>query len=644
MPTLRYVLGPFQIDSVRRTLWRGGKIVSLSPKAFEMLLLLIECEGRLLEKQELMDRLWPGSIVEEANLSQTVYLLRRALGEGGDEALYIETIPKRGYRLTGSVQLVEETAEGVDPSPVGEKEGDGREAPAVVTSRSHRLRRRWGATGLGLAGLFLLFFVGRQFWLSQGASQSAMIRSVAVLPFKPLDFKGEDRYLGLAMADALITRLIGINQIVIQPTSAVRKYDDPEADPLMAGRQLRVDAVLEGTLQKTTDRMRLTLRLYDVRDGRMLWSGKFDEKFTDIFAVQDAITDQVAAALALNLTREKRELMFRRYTDNAAAYELYMKGRYWWNKRTIAGVKKAMTYFEQAAALSSDYALAYAGLADCYYQLSIFEAMSPREAFPRARASAEKALKIDDTLVEARVSLGWVKWVHDWDWEGAEREFRRAIELSPSYAPAHDMYGVCLAQQGRFDPALEQLKLALQLDPLSLVARVHIGWTYFYAEQYDRAIEQYQQALEMEPGFTWARVHLSQAYEQKGMYAESIAELNRVMSASSASHRHQAALAHVYSVSGRRREAFTMLEELLQREKKEYVSPYSIALVYAGLEERAQALDWLRKGMEQHAGRMVRLRFDARFKNLRSEPQFVELVQQFHPAGEAAMTSSRYWP
>jgi tetratricopeptide (TPR) repeat protein len=327
--------------------------------------------------------------------------------------------------------------------------------------------------------------------------------------------------------------------------------------------------------------------------------------------------------------------MFRRYTENAAAYELYLKGRYWWNKRTVGGLKKAIENFEQAVALSPDYALAYAGLADCYNLLSILEAAPPQEAFPKARASAVKALEIDETLAEARASLGWVKWVYDWDWPGSEREFKRAIEIGPDYAAAYDWYGVCLAQTGRFDEALAQLKHAQRLDPLSLVFQVHTGWVYFYSGHYDRAIEQYQRVLEMDPSYTWARVHLSQAYEQKGMYAEAISELQQAIVPSSVNHRHLAGMAHIFAVSGRRGEARRLLSDLLEREKKQYVSPYSIAMVYAGLEEKEQASAWLRKGTEQRAGRMVRLKFDHRFKNLRSDAQFIEVLRHVNPAPQA---------
>ena len=622
-----YSFGRFQLHPTRRALLNDGKMVPLAPKALEMLLLLVENKGRVLEKQELMDYLWPGIIVEEANLSQTIYLLRRALAEGTDgELQYIETIPKHGYRFIASVEESED-----EQKFVAEQE------TLAGGLRNRALPSRRITIG-ALAILLVIASFASYPWLSRQSDnreESGPVRSLAVLPFKPLNTNG-DNYLGLGMADVLITRLSDLNQIVVQPISTVRKYDSPDAHPLVAGKELRVDAVLEGTLQKTDDRLRVTLRLYDVRDGKTLWSGVFDEKFTDIFKVQDSISNQVATALALNLSHDKRALMLKRYSENTAAYELYLKGRYWWSKRTVEGLKKAIDYFEQTVALSPNYALAYAGLADCYNLLSILETMAPQDAFPKARASAVKALEIDETLAEARASLGWVKWVYDWDWPGSEREFRRAIEISPGYATAYDWYGVCLAQTGQFDKALTQLRRAQELDPLSLVIQVHIGWIYFYSGQYDSAIKQYQGVLEMDPSYIWARVHLSQAYQQKAMYTEAIDELRQVMAASSLNYRHLASLAHLYTESGKRGEAHKLLRDLLEQEKKHYISPYSIAVVYAGLGDKEQAFVWLRKGIDQRAGRMVRLRFDPRFKYLRSDPMFVKLLRSIDPSPQGA--------
>lgn len=661
-PKRYYTFGQFRVDPVRRLLLKDGEVVPLAPKAFEMLLLLVENVGQVLEKRELLEYLWPGSIVEEANLTQTIYLLRRALADGSDGQQYIETMPKRGYRFVAEVlESADESANtpnqelnGIGLSIISphELENNGKpevirkpEAIQVETANTvdpvpNRYRRIFSiATLIALliaAALISYFGLIRK---TVNSEIGGHIRSVAVLPFKPLNPDADDNYLGLGMADVVITRLSDYDQVVVQPISAVRKYDNIDVNPLTAGQELNVDAVLEGTLQRMAGRLRVTMRLRDTRDGRILWSGKFDENFTDIFIVQDSISEQIATALALNLTRENRNRIFKRYTENIEAYELYLKGRYWWSKRTVVGLNKAIGYFDQAISLSPDYALAYSGKADCYNLLSILEAMPPQEAFLQARAAATRALEIDDTLAEAYTSLAWVKWVYEWDWNAAETDFKRAIELSPGYAVGHDWYGVCLAQVGRFDEALEQLKQAEHLDPLSLVIQVHIGWVYYYIRKFDLAIERYRHVLEMDPNFAWAHMHLGQAYEQKGMLNEAIEEMLKAHSLSSIiHHRYQARLSRLYAVSGNRQEAVKMLNELLEIQKTRYVSPHSMALVYAGLGDKERAIEWLKKGMDQRAGRMVRLQFDPRFDNIRSDQRFKQILQRVFSSANATST------
>lgn len=605
-------------------------------------MLLVANVGQVLEKRELLEYLWPGTIVEEANLTQTVYLLRRALADGTNGKQYIETMPKRGYRF---VAQIEESFDGTKIEANGHYDGDKipQINPHASVEKKLQEQKETGTPGinnrlsvrLGLAaaltlliGILAFAFHSRLSVKNTNPESVHIVQSLAVLPFKSLTVNEADNYLGLGMADVLITRLSNLNQIVVQPISAVRKYDNSEIHPLRAGQELKVDAVLEGTLQKVTDRLRVTLRLHDVRDGRTLWTGKFDEKFTDIFLVQDSVSEQIAQALALNLSREKRKEMFKRYTENSVAYELYLKGRYWWSKRTVTGLNKSIGYYEEAIAQAPDYALAYSGLADSYNLISILEAVSPQEAFVKARAAAQKALELDETLSEAHTSMAWIKWVYEWDWKEAEVEFKRAIELSPAYAVAHDWYGVCLAQVGRFDEAQVQLKEAEKLDPISFVTQVHIGWVYYHTGDYDLAIERYRRVLDMDPNYAWAHMHLGQAYEQKGMHREAIDELSKAQSLSANIHRYSARLARVYAVAGQRQKAAEILQQLLTLKKDHYVSAHSIALIYAGLNDREHTIEWLRKGLEERAGRMVRLKYDPRFAFLKSDQHFQQILRQ----------------
>jgi DNA-binding winged helix-turn-helix (wHTH) protein/TolB-like protein/Flp pilus assembly protein TadD len=666
-----YDFGNFRLDPGRRVLLCAGKVIPLAPKALEMLLALVENKERMLPKDELLQLLWPGSIVEEANLTQTIYLVRRALAEKAPGQSFIETIPKRGYRFVAPVELTWETepetlaratetpatvlsiAE-TEPPPCaplvaealsGAPAADSREvrrtvemaSPVELPPRRAGSRwpvgRRWLALSLLCAGVSAgaLFYY---FWQLSPAARRALplvsaaeVHSLAVLPFKALNANEQDYYLGLGLADVLSARLSRVEHLVVLPTSAVRKFDGGDVNPLVAGAELHVEAVLEGSFQHWNDRLRVTVRLLSVPDGHTWWAEKFDEKYTDIFNVQDLISTQVTEALALTLSHEKRNLSLKRYTENLAAYELYLKGRYWWNKRTAADLKKAITCFEQAIRLAPDSALAFAGLADCYNLLSLYDTLAPTEAFPKARAAAQTALQLDDSLAEAHTSLAWIEWVHDWDWPSAEREFKRALALGPNYAATYDWYGTCLAQRGQFEEALVQLKAAQRLDPLSLVVQVHLGWNYYYAGQFAQAVAQYQQALDLDHNYAWAHFHLGAAYRQAGRYDQARAELQQALTLSGQSPRHLAELACVHALSGKRAEAEALLATLLAQIPQQYVSPYNVAMVYAALDQPDQVFAWLHKAYETRAARLVRLNVDPVFKNQRSDPRFRELVQ-----------------
>lgn len=637
-----YQFGPFRIDPAKRLLLQEGEVVPLSPKAFELLVTLAENSPRVLEKDELMAELWPGSVVEESNLTQTIYLLRKALGEGTHESHYIETIPRHGYRFVAAVEEISEEREAADQNtkniiaePRDEEKTNGvkSDLPApdlshsLILSRPWWMRRQVLAVGLALLGLMLL---GVWLWSAQKAvtlKTGAPVRSIAVLPFKPVNPDGSDNYLGLGLADVLITRLSSLQQVVVQPISVVRRYDNLEQPPVTAGRELQVEAVLEGSFQKIDNRLRVTARLINVEDGHAVWSGQFDEQFTDIFKVQDSISEQVASALALRLTPEKRLLLTRHGINNAEAYQLYLKGRYHWNKRTAADLKKAIAYFEQAKAISPDAAPVYVGLADCYNLLSFYDASPPQESFPKAKAAALRALELDETLAEAHTSLGWIRWVYEWDWPAAERAFQRAIALNPNYVTAHHWYGWCLVQRGQFDEGLARMKRAAELESLSLIIQTQLGASYFYMGQTDQAIEQYRKVLDLDANFVRAHFYLGQAYEQKGLYAEAIAEMKKALALSTESVEYQAGLGHAYASSGDLRQAQQILDQLIKETKQHYISRYSIALLYTGLSQKDQAFAWLNQGARERASRLTRLKVDPRFAPLRPDPRFAELLQ-----------------
>jgi eukaryotic-like serine/threonine-protein kinase len=454
------------------------------------------------------------------------------------------------------------------------------------------------------------------------------VRSIAVLPFRILGVNDEDEYLGLGLADALITRLGNVRQLVIRPTSAVLKYTAPNQDLAAIGRELKVDSVLEGSVRRAGDRIRVTAQLVSLEGVAPLWTGKFDEKFTDALAVEDSISKSVAEALVIRLTSEQKKLFTRRYTSNVEAYQLYLKGRYYWNKRTKEEMRKAIEHFQQVIDLDPNYALAYAGLADCFTMISIYASgVLPKEIFPKAKAAAMKALEIDDTLAEAHTSLGFVRMCYDWDFPEAEREFKRAIEINPNFATAHEWYGLFLMLMGRFDEARAEIELALHSDPLSIAINLRVGWPPFLMHRYDEAIEHFRKVIDMEPNYWLAHVCLGQVYERKSMYEEALEEIQRARSLNSLNSI-LGDLGHAYARSGRRAEAEKVLGELKEISKQSYVSPYFIALIYTGLEENDLAFEWLEKAMEDRSEWMLWLKVHPYFDSLCTDPRFTDLLRR----------------
>lgn len=579
-----YEFGPFRLEVAEHLLLRNGETVPLQPKAFELLLVLVKHHGHLLEKDELLKAIWPDTVVGEVNLANNISILRKALGEGGNGQQFIETVPRRGYRFVAPVR-------------------EGAAAPDIAA----------GAQSGGVTAL------------------SVAIKSIAVLPFKPIVANERNEALEIGMADTLITRLSNLRHLIVRPTSAVRKYATLDQDPLAAGREQRVDAVLESSFQRAGEKIRVTMRLVNVRDGTALWSYQCDEDYADVFAAQDIIAEKVARALMPGLTGDERKLLAKRYTDNFEAYQLYVKGHFFWDKRTEEGIQKSIEYFEQAIKLDPNYALAYAGLATSYVTTAYREMVPPAEAGSRAEAAARKALEIDGQLGQAHSALA-VLHFRNLEWSKGVREFRRAIALNPNYSTAHMWYSYYLMALGRFDEAIAEAKRAQELDPLSLIINTQMGTPFFYRREYDRAIEQYRKALEMDPRFPPARYWLGRAYTQKGDYAEAIEVLWPTVAANPQLRAYITPLAYAYAVSGQRSEAIQLLDELRERAKQRSVSAYYIALIYAGLGEKDQAFVWLEKAYQERADGIIFLNVEPGFDGLRADPRFHGLLRRMRLA------------
>ncbi len=499
----------------------------------------------------------------------------------------------------------------------GEKNVAARASPALSL-----LKRYWTAAALVLA---IALAVSAVYFYQH---RKASIESVAVLPFKFLGADKEDEYLALGMTDALITRLADLKQLTVRPTSAVLKFQKEGQDAIAAGRALRVDAVLDGYVQKFGETINIRTQLIRVSDGALLWSGESVRPLANLPLLHDSVMTQVAEALALKLTDEQRQKLKRRYRDDAEAYQAYLKGRYFWNRRGAGWHKNAIEAFDRATAIDPNYAMAYAGLADTYIILGDHGLVPPKEVFPKAREAAVKALELDDSLVEAHTAFAMVKSRFDWDAETAEREFKRAIELNPGYALARGWYAMHLMSRRRFDEARAEIERAQKLEPLLLSLYAYGAGIYVTAGQPDQAIAQCRKALDLDPDFMTAHNFLGRAYVAKGMYEEAIAEFETVARISSDNPALRSILGYALAASGRRQEAIRILDELKELSARQYLKPYLIARIHVGLGDHEQALEWLDKALEDRDPFMVDLSADPWLDPLRSNPKFRELMRR----------------
>jgi TolB-like protein/DNA-binding winged helix-turn-helix (wHTH) protein/Tfp pilus assembly protein PilF len=499
--------------------------------------------------------------------------------------------------------------------------------PLVKTSIWKQRSRSFAfaAVFIGLAGVLVFSWYATLPPLSAGTG-----KSIAVLPFKPLVAGDRDEALELGMSDSLISGLSRLRQITVRPISAVRRYTDLEQDARAAGRELEVESVLDGNIQRTGERIRISARLVRVEDGQTLWTETFDEKFTDIFAVQDSISQRIIGALALQLSGDERNDLIKKYTDNAEAYQLYLKGRFFWSKLTPDGLQKSLDFYSQAIEIDPDYALAYAGLADSYNLLGSYGFWPLKESHPKARAAAEKALAIDAELAEAHASLAAVIADYYWDWDMADRHFKRAIDLNPNYPVARKWYSQHLARLGRLDESVEEAKRAQTLDPLSSSANAHVGVALYRARRFDEAVAELQKALEFDPKAIDAHIFLGFVYAQQGKSAETIDEFQTVVELSERSPSLVALLGYAYATAGKRNEAQSILEEIDLRSTDGQTFPLERALIYIGLGEHDLAFEWLERAFEERAWQLGFLKVEPLYDPLRGDRRFSGLLHRLN--------------
>lgn len=632
-----YRFADFTLDVSEHRLLRENEEIYLQPRTFETLLYLIERHGHLITKKELLDALWADTFVTENALSRCIKEVREALGDDAHQPRYIKTIPRVGYKFIADVGKTPNSSPTTELSPTDrigisehfKEKADIERREMTVESIRYRLAsfvtRRVVFTTIAcvaLIGIVLLIYSSR----GKQVQPSPQITSIAVLPFKPLVNGARDESLEMGIADTLITTLGKVRQLTVRPISAVRKYTALDQDALAAGREQRVDAVLEGSIQRLQDEIRVTVRLLRVTDGAQLWTDKFDQKSNNIFMIQDSISEQVARTVALKLTGEERESLTKRYTSDPEAYQLYLKGRYFLNRSSDQDFRKSIEYFQQALDKDPNYALAYAGLADSYAQLGSFSLVQMKDSYERARIAAMNALERDENLSEAHASLGYIMMNYYWDWPEAEKQFKQAINLNSNYAMAHNWYAQYLAFMGRSDEAIKEAKQAQQIDPLS--PWNNSAFVSFLGRDYDTAILESQKTLELDSNFAVAHMIIGLSFVEKNMTQQGISELQKARDNPDS----QGLLAYAYAVAGKRTEAQEILEELEQLSKQKYVSPFPIAAVYAAFGDRDEAFNQLEKAYAERSWAMGMLKVNPVFDSLRSDPRFTELLRRMNLA------------
>jgi TolB-like protein/DNA-binding winged helix-turn-helix (wHTH) protein/Tfp pilus assembly protein PilF len=628
MPSLisnLYAFVDFRLDAKNRVLRLGERPVALTPKAFEVLLLLIQHNGQVVSKDELMRTIWPDSFVEESNLTQTVFMLRKALGETPEQR-YILTIQGRGYRfaaevkeVSGSVGLAPETSSPPPPRT---------EVSQPKPTDHHWGKKMWLVTGAVLLVLAAASTAYFRWSNSRIQAQKARVRvMLAVLPFQNLTGDPTQEYFSDGLTEEMISHLGVLDPKglgVIARTSVMHyKTNQPELGQI--GRELEVQYVLEGSVRRDERKVRVSAQLIQVSDQTHLWARQYDRELSSLLGLQGEIAQEIGDEIQLTLGEDKSApAVSKPQTPKSyEAYDLYLKGRYFWNKRTPESFEEAIKYFQQAIAKDPDYARAYAGLADCYALLPGYSMTIPQtELLPKARAAALKALQLDEGLAEAHTSLALITENYDWDWQTAEKEYRRAIDLNPNYATAHHWYAEYLTWIGRFDEALRESERARQLDPLSLIIAADNAMIFYYSRQYDRAEKGFNGVLEMEP--TFRRAHMVRGvYVETGQFAKALADIEKYSPYNMPWER-----VYVLGRSGQPTEAQHAMEGLKQLNHRHPVDPAAFAWAYVGMGKKDEALAWLDKAYARHSNIMNTLKVDPAWDPLRRDPRFQHLVQR----------------
>jgi TolB-like protein/DNA-binding winged helix-turn-helix (wHTH) protein/Tfp pilus assembly protein PilF len=622
--------GIFELEPRSGELRKVGRLVRLRPQAFSVLAILASQGGQLVTREELQEQVWGSNapVDFEHGLNLCIREIRAALNDDAESPRYIQTLPKRGYRFIAPVEATppptSEFIQRLEPTAV--------ETPRSTKSRLTPTLLALIAAAVVLLVLFVLTVIGPGGWGDRiGALFSRPIRSIAVLPLENFSGDAQQEYFSDGMTDALITELGRMGTQpgalrVISRTSTMQ-YKRVRKPLQQIAKELNVDAVVEGSVQRSGEHVGINVQLIDARTDRHLWARAYERDLGDILALQREVAQAIGTEIRIKLTPEERLHLTSGHPVKPAAQEAYLQGRYHLERWSADGAKKAIEYFEEAIREDPNDAPAYAGLSETYVWAS-GDPLFWEGAIPKAKAAAMKALEIDDTLAEARTALAMTKLYNDWDFPGAEREFRKAIEVNPNYAPAHHWYSHCLMATGRSREAMAESRAFLNLDPLSSAANLHLAWTSLTDRQSQQAVEQFQKTLQMDPNYEEAHHGLARAYLLEGRNVEAIAELQTAAALSGGGVLYLGTLGQAYARAGRKADAERVLSQLLDRAKSSRVSPYAIAVVYAALNQKDEAFHWLDKALEERSKALIELRESFQFDNLRSDPRFASVLRR----------------
>lgn len=640
--------GVFEVDIAANELRRRGLRIRLQEQQLNLLKVLLEHHGALVTREELRRRLWkPDTFVEfDHSLNTAMMRLREVLGDSSENPRFIETVPRKGYIFIAPVSELD--AERAAPLRVDSSRAvaatSGAPAPGPEPmSQSAALRPvrqvpllqavLAGCLGMLLVGVatFLLMSRARNVPAPQKASP---IRSIVVLPMENLSGDANQDYFADGMTDELIASLARISSLRVISRTTAMEYKGEHQSLEKIAKDLKVDAVVEGTVLRSGSRVRITAELVQVSTDRHLWADTYESQIGDILALQNRVASAIVGQIQIKMTPQDQQRLASAHAVNSDAYENYLKGRYYWGKRSEEALTKAIQYYQAAIDADPQYALAYAGLADCYGILgaAIVGTVPTSDVAQKATAAATEAVRLDPNLAETQTALATVEFNYNWDWRGAEAGLRRAIQLNPSYATAHQRYSLYLAAAGQKDESLAEMMRARELDPLSVSLNFSLGWRLYLARQYDQAISQLLNTIDMDPAYLLSYIILGQSYEQEGRYPQAIAVLEKAAALSRNSPPVMAALGHVYAQAGRRADAMKLLAALKKDSAHRYVSPYYLALLYAGLGDRQQALTSLQRAYDDRSNNMIFLRIVPQFDGLRSDAEFQKLIQKIGPA------------